>query len=104
MAIIRRLPKKGFNNPFRKVYSIINVGTLNELEDGTTIDPATARKLGIVKSGIAKVKVLGKGKLEKKLWPNLERRYPEVKCGILHPGLDSFGKIGFPDKIGIGGQ
>lgn len=67
MSLIRRLPKKGFSNPFREVFHIVNVGSLNGLEDGSFVDPQRVRSLGLVGKTVGKIKVLGKGALEKKL-------------------------------------
>lgn len=69
MPLIRRLPKRGFNNKlFKKEYTIINVHSLNALEDKTVV---TAELL-LEKNLISKIapyglKVLGQGKLENAL-------------------------------------
>jgi large subunit ribosomal protein L15 len=66
MPIFRRLPKRGFNNPFRKEYEIVNVETLNKFENNTEITPIVLKEKGMI-SNIKLVKILGKGKLEKPL-------------------------------------
>lgn len=68
MPLIRQLPKIGFTNNFRKVYTTINVGELEVLEDGTTVTVELLKSKNI----IAKIepyglKVLGNGNLTKKL-------------------------------------
>ena len=68
MPLIRQLPKIGFTNNFRKVYTTINVGELEVLEDGTTVTVELLKSKNI----IAKIepyglKVLGSGNLTKKL-------------------------------------
>ncbi len=63
-----RIPKKGFNNDnFEVRYSIVNLSDLNRFEDGTVVTPALLKETGVVKKQLAGVKVLGNGKLEKKL-------------------------------------
>jgi large subunit ribosomal protein L15 len=76
MPLIRRLPKKGFNNSqFGNTYSIVNVGTLEErFSDGDTVDEASLRELGLVKGHrIDGIKVLGDGELSKKLTVNVDK-------------------------------
>lgn len=63
----RRLPKRGFNNIFRKRYAIINVGRLSQFEDGAKIDVSVLLEKGIIKKKYCGLKVLGEGKLEKKI-------------------------------------
>lgn len=68
MPLARRLPKRGFTNIFAKEYTIINVGRLNELEDGAMVDAAMLKQAGVI-SKIEKdgLKVLGRGELTKRL-------------------------------------
>ena len=66
--LYRRLPKRGFNNyEFRKEYAVINVSDLNRFENGTVVTPALLKEVGLVNKELCGVKVLGNGKLEKKL-------------------------------------
>ncbi len=65
--IYRRLPKRGFKNPFRVEYTTVNVGKLEEVcNDGDVVDITFMIKRGLVKSN-RPVKVLGDGELTKKL-------------------------------------
>ena len=68
MPLARRLPKRGFTNIFAKEYTIVNVETLNRLEDGTTVTAELLKEMGII-SKIEKdgLKVLGRGELTKRL-------------------------------------
>lgn len=68
MPLARRLPKRGFFNHFAKVYSVINVEMLNNLDDGTVVTAELLKELGMI-SKIEKdgLKVLGRGELTKKL-------------------------------------
>lgn len=67
MPLQRRIPKRGFTNIFKKKYSIVNVEQLNRFEDGAVVDVDALKKAGLVKNVKDGVKVLGRGKLEKKL-------------------------------------
>jgi large subunit ribosomal protein L15 len=62
MPLHRRLPKRGFTNPFRKEYTVINLTRLNEL-DGDTFDFDRLKQLGAIKKLNAGLKVLGTGDL-----------------------------------------
>ena len=65
MTFIRRLPKRGFNNTaFKKDIRIVNVMTLNDLDD-KEVTPATLVSLGIIKKQGDGIKILGKGKLHR---------------------------------------
>lgn len=63
----RRTPKmKGFHNPFRVEYHVVNLDSLEQFEPGADIDPETLRERGLVaKRGL--VKVLGRGEVSKSL-------------------------------------
>ena len=64
----RRLPKlPGFKNPFKKVFSLVNVSQLERFDDGATVDPAALAGAGLIKNTTIPVKILGDGELKKKL-------------------------------------
>ena len=68
LPLFRRLPKRGFTNAmFKKEYAVINLSDLNKFEDGTTVSPELLKEMGLVKKQLDGIKVLGNGKLEKKL-------------------------------------
>ena len=67
MPLQRRIPKRGFNNIFAKEYVSINVAALEVFEDGSVVDAAALKAKGIIKKAEIPVKVLGNGKLTKKL-------------------------------------
>lgn len=68
MPLIRRLPKRGFNNYFRKIYATVNVEALNVFEDGTVVTLGLLVEKGIVgKAEEYGLKVMGNGDLTKKL-------------------------------------
>src|ERR1700756_4761636 len=65
MPLIRRLPKRGFNNAaFRKRYAIVNVSDLNAFEAGTDVNEQLLRKSNLVRGHFAGIKILGEGELK----------------------------------------
>ena len=72
MPLQRRVPKRGFNNIFAEEWVAINVSALEVFEDGTVVDAAALKEKGIIKKADLPVKVLGNGKLSKKLTVNLD--------------------------------
>lgn len=66
MPLYRRLPKRGFTNIFRKDYGVINIDKLNQFNNDTEITPELLCEKGLVKHQVH-VKILGKGKLNRKL-------------------------------------
>ncbi len=71
MPLQRRVPKRGFNNIFAEAWTAINVSALEVFEDGATVNAAALVEKGIVKKADRPIKVLGNGKLTKKLTVNL---------------------------------
>ena len=68
MPLHRRVPKRGFHNPFRVEYSVVNLDTLAELFDGSMpVTPEVLRERGIVRQATGLVKVLGRGEISKAL-------------------------------------
>ena len=67
MPLTRRLPKRGFFNPFRTEYVAINGDRLEMFEDGMTITPVELIQYGIINKIEDGVKILGNGELTKKL-------------------------------------
>src|ERR671923_2494742 len=68
MPLKRRVPKRGFHNPFRVEYAVVNLDTLGEKFDaGTVVTPELLQEQGLVPGGDAKVKVLGRGEIGKAL-------------------------------------
>ncbi|MGO2742677.1 MAG: 50S ribosomal protein L15 [Pseudolactococcus laudensis] len=61
--LFRRMPKRGFLNVNRKDYAIVNLDTLNSLEDGATVSAETLVAAKIIKDVKSGVKVLGNGEL-----------------------------------------
>ena len=68
MPLSRRLPKRGFSNyPFKVVYETVNVGVLNEFEDGTVVTAEELYAKNMISGTAVAVKILGDGEIEKKL-------------------------------------
>ena len=64
MPLSRRLPKRGFRNPFRKEIVIINIEQLNKFSNGSVIDKEVLVRAGLMKRKADGIKVLGKGNIE----------------------------------------
>jgi large subunit ribosomal protein L15 len=65
MPLIRRLPKRGFNNAaFRTEYAIVNLDELNEFEAGSTINEQILRESKHIRGDLAGLKILGRGELK----------------------------------------
>ena len=67
MPLHRRLPKRGFTNIFKKEHAVVNVSDLERFDNGATIDENVLRGAGLVKGAFDGIKILGDGKLTKKL-------------------------------------
>ncbi|MFO7703199.1 MAG: 50S ribosomal protein L15 [Psychroflexus maritimus] len=65
--LFKRLPKKGFTNPFRKEFAVVNLSDLNNYDADTEITPELLLKDRIIRKELSGVKILGRGKLEVKL-------------------------------------
>ena len=65
MPLIRRLPKRGFNNAaFHKTYGIVNLDDLNEFKAGTVVTEQLLRESKLVRGNVFGVKILGNGELK----------------------------------------
>ena len=68
MPLHRRVPKRGFHNPFRVEYEVVNLDTLGlRFDAGTVVTPDLLREKGIVQSVKGKVKILARGEVGKAL-------------------------------------
>ncbi len=65
MPLIRRLPKRGFRNPFRVEYKVVNVGDLaRKFSEGATVDVEALKAAGLVRGREVRVKLLGDGEID----------------------------------------
>ncbi|WP_439425854.1 50S ribosomal protein L15 [Oenococcus alcoholitolerans] len=67
MPLMRRMPKRGFNNFNHKEFAVVNLSELNKFDDDANVDVASLKEAGIIKKELSGVKILASGKLEKKL-------------------------------------
>ena len=65
--LYRRIPKRGFNNHFAKEYAIVNIADLEVFDNDTVVDSKVLIEKGLVSKELDGIKVLGNGKLTKKL-------------------------------------
>ena len=83
MPLQRRVPKRGFNNIFAKNVVAINLSVLNrKFNDGDTVDAEALKAAGVVKNGFDAVKVLGNGKIDKKLNVKVSAYSKSAKAAI----------------------
>ncbi len=65
MPLIRRLPKRGFNNAaFHKHYAVVNVSDLNSFESGTVVNEKLLRESNLIRGHFVGIKILGDGELK----------------------------------------
>jgi large subunit ribosomal protein L15 len=67
MPLIRRVPKRGFTSKFKTEYQIVNLQSLNKCKDNSTVSAKELLSLGLIHKLHVPVKVLGQGKLTKKI-------------------------------------
>ena len=67
MPLVRRIPKRGFNNIYAKPLTAINLASLNRFEDGAIVDAAALIEAGVISSCPYGLKVLSNGTLTKKV-------------------------------------
>ncbi|MEO7299536.1 MAG: 50S ribosomal protein L15 [Verrucomicrobiota bacterium] len=68
MPLIRRIPKRGFNNARHTIeYVPVNLESLNQFDDGATVDELALRNVGLANGTLKRIKILGTGELTKKL-------------------------------------
>lgn len=84
--LYKRLPKKGFTNPFRKEYAIVNIEDLNRYPEGTVVTPEILIKDRLARKVLNGVKILGKGKLEVKLTVKAHKFTASAEKAIVEAG------------------
>jgi large subunit ribosomal protein L15 len=72
MPLHRRLPKRGFNNIFKKEYTIISLDALNHFDNGTVVDVQALIDAGLAKAN-SMVKILANGELSRSLTVKVDR-------------------------------
>jgi large subunit ribosomal protein L15 len=87
MPLIRRLPKRGFNNAaFRANYAIVNLSDLNEFKAGTIVNEQLLRESKLVRGDIAGIKILGDGELKHPLKIEADKVSESAKAKIEKAG------------------
>ena len=88
MPLTRRVPKRGFKNHFRKEYAIVNVGMLENFENGAVVDYEALYVAGHIKEvkGAIGLKVLGSGELTKALTVKAAKFSESAKAAIEKAG------------------
>jgi large subunit ribosomal protein L15 len=87
MPLIRRLPKRGFNNAaFHKTYAIINLSDLNEFKAGTLVNEELLRESKLVRGDVAGIKILGDGELKHALKIEADKVSESAKAKIEKAG------------------
>jgi len=86
MPLHRRIPKRGFHNPFGVKYAVINLEELNVFPEGETVTPELLRAHGFIRSATDPIKVLGDGELKNKLTIHAHRFSASAKEKIAKAG------------------
>src|SRR5258708_22888840 len=86
MPLQRRLPKRGFRNPFKKYWAEVRLGDLNRFDAGAVIDMAAMRAKGLAKGAWDGVKILANGEIEKPINVTVHRISKSAKEKIEKAG------------------
>lgn len=87
MPLIRRMPKRGFNNAnFKTRFAVVNLDTLNAFDNGATVDEQSLLAAGVIRRPYDAVKILGSGELKKKLTIVADKASETAKAAIEKAG------------------
>jgi len=87
MPLIRRVPKRGFNNAeFKTRFAIVNLDSLNAFDSGATVDEQTLLAAGVIRRPYDAIKILGSGELTKKLTIVAHKASESAKAAIEKAG------------------
>lgn len=87
MPLIRRMPKRGFNNAqFKTRFAIVNLDTLNAFDSGATVDEQALLAAGVIRRPYDAIKILGSGELKKKLTIVAHKASESAKAAIEKAG------------------
>ena len=87
MPLIRRLPKRGFNNAaFKNSLAIVNICDLERFEDGTRVTEQLLRQKGLINGSFDGLKILGRGELTRKLTVEADKFSETARQGIEKAG------------------
>ena len=79
MPLQRRVPKRGFKNPWKNIPAIVNIGQLELFDPGSEVTPETLRARGLIRGRAEKLKILGEGQLTKSLTVKAHRFSAKAK-------------------------
>ena len=82
MPLQRRLPKRGFKNPFRTNIAEVNVADLTRFDSGAVVDAQALAEAGLIKGQFDEIKVLGKGELDRPLTIKVDRISAGAKAKV----------------------
>jgi len=87
MPLIRRMPKRGFNNAnFKTRFAIVSLDALNAFDNGATVDEQSLLAAGVIRRPYDAVKILGSGELKKKLTIVANKASESAKAAIEKAG------------------
>jgi large subunit ribosomal protein L15 len=87
MPLIRRIPKRGFNNaPFKTRFAIVNLDSLNSFENGASVDEQALLSAGVIRRPYDAIKILGGGELKKKLAITVNKASDSARAAIEKAG------------------
>jgi large subunit ribosomal protein L15 len=87
MPLIRRIPKRGFNNAaFKTQFAIVSLDALNAFDNGANVDEQALLKAGVIRRPYHQVKILGGGELKKKLNITANKASESAKAAIEKAG------------------
>jgi large subunit ribosomal protein L15 len=87
MPLIRRIPKRGFNNAeFKTRFAIVNLDSLNAFENGAAVDEQVLLAAGLIRRPYDQVKILGSGELTKKLSITVNKASETAKAAVEKAG------------------
>src|SRR5712692_336326 len=99
MPLAQRIPKlPGFKNPFKKIYSVVNVSKLSRFADGATVNAEALLEARLIHAG-KEIKILGTGRLKRKLTVEAHAFTTSAREAIEKAG-GSVKVLGEPRKIG----
>jgi large subunit ribosomal protein L15 len=86
MPLIRRIPKRGFTNIFRKEFAIVNLAQLSRFPEGTEVTPELLLAEGVISKPLDGLKILGNGKLDRMLVVKAHKFSKKALAGIQSVG------------------
>lgn len=87
MPLIRKTPKRGFNNAvFKTRWAIVNLDSLNRFDNGATVDEQALLAAGLIRKPFDGVKILGVGEISKKLTVVANKASESAKAAIEKSG------------------